>query len=342
MLQILMFFASMIRKKPPVLDYVPFEFEGNQARYYSCLRKNKGLMVIFPGASPLGFADPRYQRLILALTRLGYHALILQIQAQEQMRLGDKPQIEQLAACLIHLLTRSLPAFQTLSFIGPSSATAYLMHLATHPFLALRVKSLLLISPFYQLKRSIQRLLEEPGSVYGQLLSLKLILQAQMQDQPQALVIDELDYVDKLIHLAHLHQDQLDIPTLVALMPEQNKSLVGFNQRLEQLGQAGFISEQLSASLDELSQDLAFEQRLPSLKASVTILHAEEDDVFSPEESVHLARDLRSQNIDTHLLVTKLLNHANLSPKYMLQEFFAIYRALNHFFNSVQPCQQST
>ena len=158
----------------------------------------------------------------------------------------------------------------------------------------------------------------------------------------QALVIDELDYVDKLIHLAHLHQDQLDIPTLVALMPEQNKSLVGFNQRLEQLGQAGFISEQLSASLDELSQDLAFEQRLPSLKASVTILHAEEDDVFSPEESVHLARDLRSQNIDTHLLVTKLLNHANLSPKYMLQEFFAIYRALNHFFNSVQPCQQST
>lgn len=334
--QTLCFVMTMLKKnaKAPVFSLLE---EGiNQARYYQrkSSKKAKGIMVIFPGGNPHGFADPRYVNLVRGLMQLGYDGLILQLQSQREIRLGSQEDYDRIASFLNFLLSKKLMPYDSISFIGPSTSTSYLIQVATHEGFSYPIHSMFLISPVYDPERTLRRLVENPLSVYGQLVCLKLILNAQYEHDSQAIKFEELQILDQLILMSHQHKDKLSADALIQLSAGEFKLSEHLKGLIQKLGTPGFISEDLHPFFVKFTQEAKFAHRLSLIKSKVTIIHSEDDDIFLPEESIQMIDVLKKSNVDTHLFITKLFAHANLSSKYLLKEFFGVKAALNHFFSN--------
>ncbi len=63
----------------------------------------------------------------------------------------------------------------------------------------------------------------------------------------------------------------------------------------------------------------------------MTIIHSLHDAIFSPQNSVELSQHLNKYQIKNSLLITKLLEHADLKFKSILKEAKPIVNSLNYF-----------
>ena len=80
----------------------------------------------------------------------------------------------------------------------------------------------------------------------------------------------------------------------------------------------------------DVVRKITYTDCLPQVQSKITLIHAYTDTVFSPMCSTQLANMLTQYNINNHVAITKIFDHADLIPKNLPKEFFIILKALNH------------
>lgn len=328
------FLIKLSRKSEQPRSYIPLEFENCSARFYEHTGRNKkGLMVIFHGGNRLGNADPRYLNLIQALDSLGYDCLAPQIEAFVLPRISVPEDFDQISKFLSYLLANKIDALDNISFIGASTACLYMIKVATNIHMSKQIKSICLISPYYNPQVSLRAIMETPKDAYAQLIILRLVLYSKNEFAPDAHSKRELMLLDRVINY-YFEQKKTkiteDIYHFISKESSQDKRLL---ELIKKMGTPDFITDESYPFLNEVINQSEYSECLPHLKSKITLVHSYSDAIFLPENSSQLSNALSQYNINNHLVITKMLDHANLVNKHVIRESILLIKAFAHFFS---------
>nr|HAT8714238.1 hypothetical protein [Legionella jordanis] len=331
----LIFLTKLTRQTKSSPSFTTVDFQGCSANYFANNRKKKkGLMVVFHGANQQGNADQRYYGFVNGLTAIGYDCLLLQLQAQIELRPPRQEDYDAVTNYLNHF-AETINNYKNVSYIGPSTSCLYMSKVAANPGLKRKVDSLCFISPYFDPGTHFRELLETPRSFYAQLVMLKMMLFSEFEQQPSKHFGEELLLFNRAIDYCLKNKfeasDSHHILNFIAKESPKSKRLLKF---IQNLGKTGFIDEELQSSFNDIVNKSKYDDCLSKIQSKITLIHAYTDPIFSPENSCLLAEELTHRRIDNHLAITKMIAHADLVTKNIVKESIGIVKALNHFFSA--------
>ena len=329
------FLLEIIKSNTQPLPSKSLKIDGQEADFYQTekLNKKNRTIVFFHGYNQLGNKDQRIVKIAGAFTAIGFDCLVPKIPCYTEIRIPQEPDFHLLSSFLNYLLVEKLITNNPLLFIGPSTSCLALLKVAGTDELRAKVKSICLISPYFNSKRNHKNLLEKPRNLYGQLVSLKLILYSQFLHEKSASLRYDLHVLNKAINLCYLKKNERNIDRhiteFISSELHTNSQLL---ELINNLGKPGFITDKLHPFLIDISGMSTYQNCLEKVDAKIAIIHSSNDDIFPPRESILLSKLLNKKNMNHRLVITSLLEHADINLKNIIKELIPMVKAFNYFF----------
>ena len=329
------FLLELIKDKMQPIPSKLLKFDGQEADFYSTEKKNKKnrTIVFFHGYNQLGNKDPRIVKIAGAFMAIGFDCLVPKIPCYTEIRTPEEPDIHLLSSFLDYLLLEKLVTDNPLLFIGPSTSCFAVLKVAGSDNLRTKVKSICLISPYFNSKRNHRNLLEHRRDLYAQLVSLKLVLYSQFLHEKNASLRYDLHVLNKAIHLCYLKKSEKNIDgQIIEFLSSELHENSQLLELINSLGKPGFITDKFHPFLIDVSSMSTYQNLLEKIDAKIAIIHSLNDGIFPPEESVLLSKLLTKKNINHRLVITSLLEHADINLKNIIKELIPMVKAFNYFF----------
>ncbi|MDI9818569.1 MULTISPECIES: hypothetical protein [unclassified Legionella] len=328
------FILELIKKNHNDMTFNQFHYNNLEADLYSQnnTRKNQGVVVIFHGLNQQGNKDSRLLSLVNSLTNIGFNCLLPQLNAYTEIRLPSEEEFDDLVVFMEYLFNNKIESNNRILFLGPSVSCLFMAKIASKTKLKNEIKSLCLISPYFSAEDSFKEILESPKNFYAQLVTLKLLLHSKyLQDNNEKSIID-MQILNKAINLCFLKKSEPEIKNKIIDFVADNSSKNGIlPDYINRLGRSGFITKDIEPFFQEMTQKAYYSESIIKINAKITLIHSLNDTIFSPVNSIQLAEHLRKNNIKCHMLITSLLEHADISLKKIIREFPRVIKSLNYF-----------
>lgn len=297
----------------------------------------RGTIVVFHGLNQEGNNDARILKLVGALVAIGFTCLVPRIPAYVELRSTTEYDFDSLTRFLDHLSITTTEINGYYSFLGPSTSCLFMSKLASKEPLKPKIKSLCLISPYFSAQNSFAEILESPKSFYAQLVLLKMLLHSQYMHEKNESTGDDINLLNQAITFCFQNkkEEEIRLDVLKFINRESSRRSTLYSL-VRLLGKKGFITDSIRPFFLDISQRAQYEDHITKIDANVTIIHSLHDDIFSPKNSVDLSQHLNKYQIKNSLLITKLLEHADLKFKNILKEAKPIINSLNYFFSHTQ------
>lgn len=312
-----------------------FCYEQLETDFYSQKgqQSTRGVIVVFHGLNPEGNKDIRILKLVSALVAIGFTCLVPRIPAYVELRSTDEYDFDSFASFLDHLLITTTEMNGYYSFLGPSTSCLFMSKLASKEQLKSKIKSLCLISPYFSAQNSFGEILESPKSFYAQLVMLKMLLHSQYTHEKDETILGDINLLNQAIAFCFQNKKEEEIKTdVLKFINRESPRESTLYSLIMLLGKKGFITDAMKPFFLDISQRAQYEEHITKIDASVTLIHSLNDEIFSPQNSVDLAQHLDKNQIKNSLLITKLLEHADLRFKSIIKEAMPIINSLNYFF----------
>lgn len=299
--------------------------------YPSPNRKKNDIVVFFHGVNQLGNQDPRIFPLVRGLNLIGYDCIIPQLDAYIDIRVPTESDYFK----IVDLLNNCIANNARLMFIGASTSCLYMVKIAAHEKLNIKINSMCFISPYFNTENSFKELLISNRSVYGQLVLLKFILHQKSLCETSDRLTADMELLNQAIkfcyeqkYTSNLKQSIVDY---ISNMSPDNKELIDL---VTSSGSTNFIGDKVAPFFQKVIDLSEYKDELAMIKSKITLIHAKNDPIFSPENTTLLANHLIYVNINHQLCITSLLDHADIIKKNIIRESWKLLNIFNHFFTS--------
>lgn len=293
-----------------------------------------GVILAVHGMTPRGNADPRMSALCRSLAACGFTVV--------------SPLLSEVAACAITASTvdvieglvlaiagdRSLSPSGRVSLFSASFSAGMAVIAAARPRIANLVDALCIVGSYGEADSVIRYLLlDRDADPYGRLIILKNFIARAPGCSRRITEVLETAILDEG-YKRHCPR-----------FPEHRAGLtVHERRRLDRLlDEAGFRLREWNrmlastAAVRGLMQKLSVKQHLGGLQAKLVIVHGRMDRVIPAGESRRLHDRCRALGVDSHLLVTPLLDHGDVSLNLrMVPDIARLARSFDAFFKPMR------
>ncbi len=295
-------------------------------------KPHKGIILTINGLAPLGNRDPRFERLNKAMAGAGYRVISPFMQDLCDFRIGVQ-NIRQIRT-LIEAVQNDAELCPSgrLSIFAPSFAGTISLIAAADPAVHDRIDAICALGSFASAPNVIEKLFVDTDvDEYGRLILLYNYLYLSLGRNP------ELERALQLaIQDSYFHYNEPALPAHLATMSPENLRLfdsIRSNEAvrrfhwnvIEKRGkQKGHSPDAISAAQASVIQNL---------KASVALIHGQDDRVVPASESRTLHRLLKNAGKESRLTITPLISHGDqTSPLKSLHHIPGLLAGFGFFF----------
>lgn len=333
------FLLSLVKSNQKTIAGKRLIYNNLEADFYpqSDRLSHRGMIIVFHGLNQQGNKDTRILKLANSLVRIGFSCLVPKLNAYTEIRLPCEEDFDALSIFLEHLLNHQIETNNRILFLGPSVSCLFIAKIASKANLRNKIESLCLISPYFSAEHSFKEILESPKDFYAQLVILKLLLYSQfLQEKDKNLAVD-MQLLNETINLCFLKKSEpATKDKAIKFIMENCTKKCMLPHFINRLGHPGFITEEIEPFFQDVTQKAYYKECLPQINAAVTLIHSLNDTIFSPINSIQLAEQLSKNNINHHMVITRLLEHADIKVKNIIKELVPIIKSLNHFFSGMK------
>ncbi len=265
------------------------------------------------GMSVLGNRDPRFVKVCRAMAGCGYRVLSPSI--REVRDLVITPRTITTLAHLIRAICadREMSPEGRLSLFAPSFSAGLCLAVASRRDIAPLVKSLCAVGAFGNVQTVIENLMGDPeADEYGRLILLKNFLPSSFRKSSALRLAFETAARDN-----GLQREEPQLPGYLNRLGIRERRT--FARLREDAGYRLLHWDRMSRrdSVRKMMSALSLHLTLKHIKASVTLIHGEKDNVIPSSESQNLFTRLRQENIPSRLVLTPLIGHgdARINPR---------------------------
>lgn len=267
-------------------------------------------IITFSGFSVHGYRDKRLAAVSRAFVRQGFRVVTPCVSDIDQLLIHPAT-IDKFAALIQTIFADENlnPAKQPLGIFAASYSGGIAMLAAARANIVSCVKAICLLGAFSHFKNVLQFVIEQEGvDVYARYILLRNFLQqSQCHD-------------DAIVELLNVAIQDNGFKRSSPRLPEhlQSASTETANFFMQLMQDASFRSELSYKAFEEIDQrerwmdhfDLT--NKLDDINFSVSLIHGHNDQVIPSDESVRLHEALRQLGKNSHLILTKLLDHGDL------------------------------
>lgn len=306
----------------PVLVYEPPEYCGRT-------------LITFSGFSVHGYRDARIAAVSRAFARQGFRVITPYVSDIDRLLIHPST-IDKFAALIqaIHADQTLNPAEHPIGIFAASYSGGIAMLAASRADTAPCVDAICLLGAFTHFRNVLQFIIEEQDiDAYARYILLCNFLQ------------QSTFYNDEIIELLNVAiQDngfKKKKPALPAFLQSASTKTVNFFMQL--MEDTSFRSELSYKAFEEINQrerwndHFDLENKLDYVDFSVSLIHGQFDRVIPSNESVYLHESLQQLGKNSHLILTKLLDHGDLSlTKDFWQETSKLASGFGFFINDLR------
>ena len=306
----------------PVLVYEPPTYYGRT-------------LITFSGFSVHGYRDERIAAVSRAFARQGFRVITPYVSDIDRLLIHPST-IDKFAALIqaIHADQILNPSVHPIGVFAVSYSGGIAMLAASRADIAPCVNAICLLGAFTHFKNVLQFIIEEQDiDEYARYILLRNFLQ-------QSRFCD--DEIVKLLNVAIQDNGfKKKKPALPAFLNSASTKTVNFFMQL--MEDTSFRSELSYKAFEEINQRerwndyFDLENKLDYVDFSVSLIHGQCDRVIPSNESIHLHESLQQLGKNSHLVLTKLLDHGNLSlTKNLWQETNKLASGFSFFINDLR------
>lgn len=306
----------------PTMELDADVYEPKQSKNY------RGTILVLHGMNCLGNKDPRLMTFCRAAALHHFRVVMptYEIVTKHHVDVCSITEFGDTICALAknkELTPKGKIGIFTASFSGSLSIRA-----ANHPNVAPYVSSWASLGICYHPKSTFRNILaERTDDYYAKCISIKNLLRIKNELSPylekglDAMIADAFD-CKKRTHLD---------ACIATLSPEEGQHL---EKIYASLGED--VSPLYEAHIQRMHEVFMTESNLKELKCFVTLIHSKGDTVLHTIESEMLYKQLQKDKVKSRLLITSLLDHAdlNLSIRYLPEVIKAIH-AMHGFLKHV-------
>lgn len=331
------FLWSLSKKNTQPLQKKTKQYANTHADFYLAKLPDPqaGTIILFHGLNLLGNQDPRIIKLAGALNQIGFHCLVPQLNPFMQFRIPNDKEVNEIGDCLHHFLLQEQDRDKTISFIGPSTSCLYMGKLNTYTELRNKIKSMCFISPYFSPAQSFKEVVETPKSFYAQILFLKMLIEGRYLKEKNLRDLKDLQLLEQAIPLVDSLKAELYTKEYLLNYCSKESALP---QLLATIGTTGFITDEMKPFFIELAEKADYAQHITQCTSKISIIHSQNDSIFLPWNSLSLSHHLNKHHVTNQLLITTLLDHADINFKSLVREALPILNAFNAFFKYTRNC----
>ena len=301
------------------------------------LKKPKGCILIVHGMNKQGRKDPRLICIAKAAARIGFRVFIPDFVTVINHMMLFRTTHEIAGAITSITDNKSLCPGGRLGLFCASFTAIMVLYTASFSHIRHRVSSICMIgAPFRPKTFLTYAMSTDCRDHYVRYIVLKNFLHKRP---------DYTDEVETVLNAAIA--DEFDDGTEAQLEAALSETPTSHQERLTPILFAekhGIdLTEQFSQDIDYLHGICMEVEHLPGIEASVILIHAEDDEVISSQESVSLHNALKEIGIETTLVITPLFgSHADfkISPRYF-KEVAELTQGFHRFFLDIERKNQA-
>ncbi|MFK7927272.1 MAG: alpha/beta hydrolase family protein [Myxococcota bacterium] len=262
-----------------------------------------GTVVIIPGMTVSAHRDERLHNLAIGFARGGFRGLVLEVPDLQRLKIRAETDAD-VARRITALLPAGLAPEGRIGLLGPSFSGSLALRAATMPGAAGWVRAVITVGAYAEATSTVRYLFESTeADPYGRLILLLNFLSEVepvtegQSDALHAAILDTSREVKQLASvLRRLPREQAD--RLEAILTDP--------------AVWGSVGERFLDSGSGVLDPLSVPPIVHKLQCAVMMLHGASDNIVPPSESHVLKEALDAGNVPNHLLVTSVLDHANI------------------------------
>ncbi|MCE9501936.1 MAG: transcriptional regulator [Leptospira sp.] len=308
--------SQLERYLPSVLEesYIQFKKQNIPVDIYHPAKreKNKGTIMTVMGLSPLGNKDPRFLVVNKSLAGAGYTVVSPYFQDICEYRIQLSNVTVLVSAIREILKDDELCRNGKISLFAPSFAAGICLIAAGDSAIANNIESICTVGTYGNVETILESLLlNQEMDEYGRMILLYNFLELSMGKNEileKAFRLVILDNFYSGIHKKHTPE----FPEYFASMPKKEKVI--FEKLKNDRSFRGVHWKRIEAkggSKRRMLTELSVAKNIHKVKAAVTLIHGDTDNVIPPKESELLFEILIKNKIPAHLVLTPLITHGD-------------------------------
>jgi pimeloyl-ACP methyl ester carboxylesterase len=328
---------ALARPRPRPMREVVLDVPGGPGRalIYDPAGEARGAVVIIPGLALQAHEDARLHNLAKGFARGGYRGIVLEVPDLSALVIRPETDVD-VADRLVALVEAGLVPHGRLGVLGPSFSGSLALRAAVTPQVADRVRAVMTVGAYAEATTTVAYLFDaEDADPYGRLLLLLNFLSVvePVSDRQIAALRAAIADTGPAAEVPELE------PALATLPPAEAERL---RRLLEDPEQWRTIGRRILEVGGETLGALSVTPIVDRLRCTVVLLHGAHDNIVPPSESVELESALRRAGVDTHVIVSPVLDHANIQGGLTaLREGVGMIRAFASFVRGLERDPQA-
>ncbi len=267
-----------------------------------------GTLFMLHGMNHLGNQDPRIIKLGKSFASIGFKVCIPRFSSICNHEFNASQQTQDIRQTLLWLINqKSLCPEGKLAVFAPSFSSGLLIKAIATDSFKNRITAILLLGPYFDLEALIQQFVfDEKMDHYARLIIFKNLFKQQYPDNKIT-----LDVLQKAIDYAYLCQPFPGSIRNDPALPDEYHSFIAAVIKNKALPKT-FLTH-FQSHLTKFKSDFSYIDLLKNIDTSWFLLHSACDNIFNPLESVRLNQTFDHLSQPSTLVITKILNHADLS-----------------------------
>lgn len=290
----------------------------------------RGGVVIVPGLALQAHEDPRLHNLAMGFTRGGFRGIVLEVPDISALRIRPETELD-LAARLRGLLDQGLIPDGRLGLLGPSFSGSLALRAAARPEVAEDVRAVLTVGAFCDAARTVDFLFHhDDADPYGRMVLMLNFLHVVDDVSPELLGALRVAIED-----TGRPADEALLPEALARLPEASRAHLSALLRDRAAWTA--IGERMVAEGGPIFAAMSIPPIVERLGCHVFEMHGHADAVVPPSESVALHEALTGAGVPSRLVITSILDHADIQGGMRLvRESIGMIGGFAHFVEGME------
>lgn len=299
---------ALARPRPLPSRHVELDLEGGAGGvvvYDPPRGEPDAAVVIVPGLAIESHNDQRLHNLAMGFARGGLRGIVLEVPDMADLRI--RPETEHdVAARLVALDAAGLVPGHRLGMLGPSFSGSLALRAAALPIAAPLVRSVITVGAYAEAAQTVDFLFHaDEADAYGRMLLMLNFLRV-VEDVSDPF----LDALRVAIVDTGRPPDQAELGAALATLSKHDRERL--TALLEDPAAWRAVGDSMLERGADIFHAMSVSPIVDRLRCDVFVMHGEHDNIVPASESIALHESLTSAGLSSQLVVTPLLDHANI------------------------------